>query len=102
MGRQIGNVEGAENFFGGARIVVRRPANEREAGERHERINRRPAVFHEELFDGRARVKPAGEGWNHAKAARFQGCNSAVVMRRVAGQKIRAHDDDADGSARAA
>ena len=49
-----------------------------------------------ELVDGRARIEPAGKGRDHAQPTRLQGLDHGVVVRGVAGQQVRAQQQQAD------
>ncbi len=100
--RQVRHVELRQRLLGGVGVVVGRTADEREAGERDERVDHRLAVAQEEALHGRARVEAAGEGGDHAQPARLERSDHAVVVRAVAGEQVRAHDEHADRAALAA
>ncbi len=99
---EVGHVQPRQDVLGGARVVVGRPADEREAGQRHQRVDRRPGVVEEEGFDRRAGVEPGREGRQHAQAACLQRGDHAVVVLGVAGQQVGAQQQHADGAPRAA
>ena len=82
MSRDVGHIERGQRLLGSFRIVVRRPSDQREAGERDEGIDLDRAVLDEEFLDGRPRVQTGGEGWNHAQPARFQRLDHPVVVCR--------------------
>ena len=98
----VGNIELRQDFLGALRVVIGRTAHEREAGERHERVDGRLAVLHEIALDGLARVETAGEDRDDVQPAPLEGLDHAVVMKRVPRQHVRAHDEHADRSAGAA
>jgi hypothetical protein len=72
MGGEVGHVERASMSSAAFGVVVGGAADQREAGQRHHRIDGGAAVLHEEALDRRARVEAAGEGRDHAQAARLQ------------------------------
>ena len=102
MRGDVGQVELGEDVLGGAGIVVRRPAHQREARQRHHRIDDRPAVLHEELVDRRACIESGAERRHHAQALRLHRRDHAVVVAGVAGQQVRPQHQQADRAARAA
>ena len=92
---EVGHVEIRQHFFGGARVVVGRTADEREARQRHDGIDDRPPVLHEELFDRRARIESGREGGYDAQPPGLEGRDHAVVVLRIAGQQVRAQHQQA-------
>ncbi len=70
---EVGHVELREHFLGGARVVVGRTADEREAGQRHDGIDDRAPVLHEELFDRGPRIEAGREGRDDAQPAAPRG-----------------------------
>ena len=101
MRGDVGHVEPREHVLGRLRIVVGRSADEREACQRDDGIDRRTAVLDEELLDRRTRVETGGKGRHHVQATRFKCRDDTVVMRGIAGQRIRAQQQQADGAAAA-
>ena len=101
VGGDVGHVEPGENLLGRLRVVVGRAADQREAGERHQRVDRGAAIPDEVAIDRRTGVEAGGEGRHHAQAARLQAGDHAVVMRRIAGEQVGAHHQQADGASRA-
>ena len=93
---EVGHVEGGEQRLRPGGVVVGGAADEGETGERDQRIDGRAAVALEEGVDRRAVVEPAGEGRHHREPARLQGGDDPVVMGRVPGEHIGAHDEEAD------
>ena len=103
VGGEIRTIELRQNLFGRFRIAVGGAADEREAGQRNQRIDSRLAVFHEEGFDRRSLIEPAGKGRNDAQAFRLQRGDRAVIMAGVASENVRAQQqqpDRADGLGR--
>ena len=98
----IRHVELAQHFRGAVRIVVGRAADERESGQRHQRVDRRAAASLEIGFDGGARVEAARERRDRPEPARLQFRDHCVVMRSVVGEDVGPHQQDANGPARAA
>ena len=96
MGGKIGNVEPRQDRLRGPRIIVGRAADEREAGERHQRINDGLAVLQEEGLDRGAGIEPAGKGRHHLQPARFERCDHAVIMGGVLGEQVGAQKEEAD------
>jgi hypothetical protein len=101
VGGDIGNVEAGQHLLGGAAVVIGRPADQREAGERYHGVHIRRTIGHEEALDGGPLVEARGEGRNDRQAARFEGRDHAVVMRRIPAEHVGAHDEDADAPGRA-
>ena len=98
---EVGHVEPGEHVLGRLGVVVGRPADQREAGQRHQGVDQRLAVTQEEPLDRRTRIEPGGKGRDHAQAARLQRRDDAVVVTGVAGQQVGAHQQQADRAARA-
>ena len=96
MGGDIGHVQPRQDVGGGAAVIIGRPADQAEPGQRHHRVHHRRAILHEEPLDRRARVQPAGEGRDHPQAARLQRRDGAVIVARVARQDVGAHHQQAD------
>ncbi len=96
LGGEIRNVEPGQQTFRRRRVVVGGPAHQGEAGERDQGVDDRSPVPLEEGLDRRAVVEAGGEGGNDGEAARFEGGDHAVIMRRVPGQNIRPHQQEAD------
>jgi hypothetical protein len=96
VGGEVRHVERGERALGGRRVVVRRAAHQREARQRHHRVDRRPAVLHEEPVDRRTRVEAGREDRHHLQALDLHRRDHAVVVRRVAGQQVRAQQQQAD------
>ena len=95
---EIGHVQPRQHLFGTLGVIVGRPADEREAAERDQRINRRLATLHEEALDGGALVEACGEGGDHLEAPRFEGRDHAIIMRRVAREHVGAHQQQPHGA----
>jgi hypothetical protein len=72
MHGEVRDIELRHDLLGGARVVVRRTADERESGERHDGIDRDATALEEELLDRRPGVEPGGERGDDAEAARFE------------------------------
>ena len=102
LGGEVGHVEPRQHRLRGRRVVVGGPADEREAGERHQRVDAGAAVPHEEGVHGRAVVEAAGEGRHHVEALGLQRRDDAVVMGGVAGQHVAAHQQQPDAALRVA
>ena len=88
MRADIGHVQRSQQRLGRLGIVIGRPANQREPGQRHDRIHDRHTVFHEEPRYRLARIQPAGKGRQHAQAALLHGRDHAIIMPRIARQHI--------------
>ena len=97
--RQVRHIKLGQDGFCGARIVVGRSTHQGKARERDQRVHMGLAALLEELFDGRAGIKAAGESGNHMQAARLQGLDHGIVVRRVAGQQIGAQQQQAHARA---
>ena len=93
--RDVGHVQLGQDLFGRLGVVVRRPANEGEARQRHHGVHRHPAVLDEEALDGRTRVQPGGKCGHHFQAASLQGGDDAVVVPCVAAQQVGAQQQQA-------
>ncbi len=96
MGGDVRHVEGGENLLGGARVVVGRAADEREAGERDHGVHCRASIAHEVARDRRAGVEAAGKGGEDAQVPRLQRRDDAVVVPGVAGEHVGPHHEQAD------
>ncbi len=83
----IGDVEPRQDIFRRARIVIGRAAHQRETGQRHHRIDDAAPILHEMRFNGRARIKPAREGRDHAIAGALHHRDHAVIMLRIAASR---------------
>ena len=100
--RNVGNVEAGEYFLGGLGIVVGRPADQREPGQRDERVDGRHAVRHEVVLDRRAGVEAAREGRDDAQALRLERGDDAIVVARIPGEHVRAQHQQTHGASRLA
>ena len=69
----IGYVEFRQCLLRGFGVVVSRATDQREAGERDNRVHAGFAVFVEKLVDRGAAVQAGGKGRNHPHALGFQG-----------------------------
>ena len=102
MHRKIRHIEFRQHFLGCFGVVVGRPADEREAGERHHRVNQRTTFFHEERVNRRPSIEAGRERGDHLQPASLHCGNHAVVMIGVARQHVRAHQQQAHRAALAA
>ena len=68
LGGEIGHVEPRQHRVGRAGVVIGGAADQREAGQRDQRVDDRRAVALEEGLDRGARVEPAGEGRDDVEA----------------------------------
>jgi hypothetical protein len=93
----VGHIEFAQRHFGSACIVVSRTTDQRETGERDQRLDFGVAAVLEETVHGGARIQAAGKGRDHPQPTRLQRSNDRVVMRGVARQQIRAQQQQAHG-----
>ncbi len=100
--RDIGDVERGERVGGGGGVVVGRSADQREAGERDDGIDRRPAVLHEELLDRRPRIEARCKDRHNPQPTRLERLDHAVVMPGIPGKHIGAQHEQADRAASAA
>ena len=100
MGRDIGHIEPRENLLRGAGIVIGRAADQRETRQRHEGVDGRATVFHEEFFDRRPRIEPARKSGDNAEPARFESGDDAIVMHGIAGEHVGAQAEHADRTLR--
>ncbi len=98
MRGEIGHVEPRQHFLRGTGVVVGRPAHQREAGQRHHRVDGAAPVAQEELLDGRTLVEATGKGRHHRQAPGFQRRDHAVVVCGIAGQQVGPHHQQADGA----
>ena len=96
MGGDIGNIELRESRLGRARIIIGRPADKGEAGERDHCIHRRHAIAHEVRVHRRAGIQPRGEYWDHVQPLRLQRINHAVIVARIIRQHVRSQKHQAD------
>ena len=96
MSGEIRHIELRQHLFGGLGVVVGGAADQREAGERHQRVDRGAAAVHEKGLHRRPRVEAAGEGRAHVQALRLQAGDHAVVVRGVAGEQVGPHHQQAD------
>ena len=96
LGGEVGHIEPGQHRLGGGGVVVGGAADQREAGERDQRVDAGAPVLHEEGLYRRAVVEAAGEGRHHVEALRLQGGDDAVVMGGVAGEHVAAHHQQAD------
>ena len=85
MRGDIRHVQLGQQLLGCPRIVVGRPANQAEAGQRHNRIDRCLAVMGEVGPYRLALIQAAGKGGNDLQASCFERRDDAVIMRGVAG-----------------
>ncbi len=93
--REVGHVQFGEDVLGRLRVVVGRAADQREAGERDQRVDGGLPVFEEVALDGGPVVEPGGEGRDHLHAACFERGDDAVVVPGVARQQVRTHHQQA-------
>ena len=98
VGRHVRHIEPRQHVLGGLRVVVGRPADEREAGQGHHGIDGDRAVLDEELVDRRPGIQSGGEGRNDPQTPCLQGRDHAVVVPGVVGQQIRAQHQHPDRS----
>ena len=91
MGGEVGHVERRQHLRRALGVIVGGAADQREAGQREKRVDPGRAAPEEEALCGRARVEAAGEGRYDGQPARFQLGDHGVIMGRVAGQDIGAH-----------
>ncbi len=96
VGGDIGDVEVAEKRRRAGGVVIGGAADQREAGQGDEGVDRRNAVALEEGVDRGARVKAAREGRNNSQAPRLEGGDHGVVVGRVVGEQVRTHEQEAD------
>ena len=101
MRGDIGHIETGKQRFSRRGIIVGWATDEGETGQRDEGIDRGLAVGDEELLRRGTCVEPAREDRNDAKSCRFERADDGIVMRRVVGENVRAHQQQADGAARA-
>ena len=97
----IGQVEPGQRFHRRLRVIVGRPADQREARQVDDRIDRRLPVLHEEFFDRRACVEPGSEGRNDLQPDSLHRSDHAIVVRGVATQQVGAQHQQADPPMRA-
>ena len=90
------NVEALEHLRGSTGVVERRAAHEREPGQRQHGVDDDALGVEEELLDRGPVVQTRGVGDDHSKAAALERLDDAVVVPRVAGEDVRAHDEHAD------
>ena len=102
MRGEVGNVERGQGVGRRRRVVVGGTADEREAGQRDERVDDRAAVAQEEFFDRRTVVEPMGESGDDPQPLGLQGRDDAVVMSGIAAQHIGPHHQKTDGAGAAA
>ena len=98
QGGQIGDVQLGQDRFGRLGVVVGRSADQREAGERDDRIDRRLAVLQEEPLDRRARIQTACKRRDDLQAACFERLDHTIVVGGVAGQHVGAHEQQTDAT----
>ena len=101
MCRDIGHVEFRQDLLGRLGVVVRGPADQRKAGQGNNCVDGGAVVVQQKSLDGRPRVQPGGKHGHHVQSTGFQRVDHAVVMAGVPGQQVRAHQQQADRSARA-
>ena len=92
----------ARIFCGCGGVVIGGAADQREAGQRYQRIDLRLAVLQEIAFDRRAGIEAAGESRNDVQSLGFERRDDAVIVRRISRQHIGPHHQDADGAVGAA
>ena len=102
MGRQIGHVEPGQDVGRRRGVVIGRAADQREPGQRHQRVDGRHAIAQEIGLESRAGVETAGEGRDHAQALGLERRDDAVIMGRIASEHVGAHHQQPDRSGRAA
>jgi hypothetical protein len=97
LGGDVGDVEAGEDLFAGLRVIVGRPAHEREPGQGDERVDPAAAPLVEEVaLDRRPRVEPGGEHRDHREALGLECADHPVVMGAVAGQEVGAQQEEPD------
>jgi len=96
MRRDVRHVEFRQQRLGSVRVVVRRAADQTEAGERDHCVHRCRTVVHEVAAHRLALVEPAGERRHRLQSLRFECRDHAVVVRGVAGQCVGSHQQHAD------
>jgi hypothetical protein len=94
--REIRHVELRKQFFGSARIVVGRSADQRESRQRDHGVDRSASVPHEIPLDGRPRVEARGEGRHDPQALLLERGDDAVVVPGIAGQQVGAQHQQPD------
>ncbi len=100
--RDVGDVQLGQHILRRAGVVERRPADQREAGQGDHGVHAGLAVVHEEALHRGPGIQPGGEGGDGLQPARLQRRDHRVVVRRVAGEHIGAHDQHAHAPARIA
>ena len=96
MSRNVGHIQSGEHVFGGLRIVVSGAAHQGAAGQRDQRIDSRATMAGEVTSDGRPCIKARCAHRNHPQATRFERCDHAVVVARIAGQQVGAQQQQSD------
>ena len=93
---EVGDIERGERRLGRPGVVIGRPPDQREPGQRHDGVDDGPALVEEEALHGRSCVEPGGEGRDHAQPARLERGDDAVIVGGVAGQQVGAHQQQTD------
>ena len=96
--RKIGHIQRLQNFYRGGVVVIGRPADKAETGERHKRVDLHGTGLAEIAVDGRSPVKTAGKSRDHPQPRRLHPTNDHVIMSRVTGQHVRAHQQQPHGA----
>ena len=99
VGGDVGHVQAREQFLGGGRVVVGRPAHQRKAGQGNQGIDGRAVGIQEETFNRGRGIQPRGEGRHDLIATRFQCGDHGVIVAGIVGQNIRTHDQQAHDTA---
>ena len=96
VGRDIRHIEAGQDVFGRLGVVVGGTTDQREAGERDDRVDGGCPVLEEIPLDRRAGVEPGGEGRHHLEPSGLESGDDAVIMAAITSQHVGAHHQEAD------
>ena len=92
----VGHVEARQHVLGRLGVVVGGTTDQREAGERDDRVDRGRVVLEEVALDRRPGVEPGREGRHDLEPLGLERLDDAVIVAAIAGQHVGAHDQEAD------
>ena len=96
VGDHVRNVQPLQHRYRRFVVVVGRPADQREPGQRQECIDLGAGLIPEKGLYGGAGIQPASERRDHAQPARLKCPDHGIIMGGVGGQDIAPHEQKPD------